>query len=267
MKQRTAVRTETDRTVQFYDSIATQYDMQMEALPGSHWVRAAFLDFVARTVPSGSQLLDFGCGTGADAAWYADNGYRVVGCDQSTGMIEQFRLKHAARIATGEITAYDGKLAELRDIPGRARAFDAVVSDFAVLNLIREPGIVFEAFADLLRSDGHVVVSVLNPLFWKDLREPALVKSWLLSFGQSAIFTDGHHTELYRHHVRTLCRAAEPHFRMVGRASVGALIRRTRGPRDWRHPVTLAERIESRMWMRFPMTRLGQFFFLSFQRR
>ncbi|PYU94786.1 MAG: hypothetical protein DMG25_05920 [Acidobacteria bacterium] len=67
-----------DRSARCFDSIAAKYDELISSVPRNTWVRDAFRSLVADTVVPGSLLLDFGCGTGMDALWYAQHGYRVI---------------------------------------------------------------------------------------------------------------------------------------------------------------------------------------------
>jgi ubiquinone/menaquinone biosynthesis C-methylase UbiE len=54
---------------------------------------------VSALVGTGGTILDFGCGTGTDAAWYAERGHRVVAYDVSSGMVEVLREQLAEAIA------------------------------------------------------------------------------------------------------------------------------------------------------------------------
>lgn len=254
------------RTELYYDSIAAEYDAQMEAVPFNRWVREAFRDLITSTTPPPAFLLDYGCGTGIDTAWLAGRGYQVIAYDESSGMIRELRRKCADFIDCGQVVVSEGSFQDLIDTLKGRPALDAVIGNFAVLNLIRDPQPVFGGLAPHVRAGGHVLVSVLNPFFWKDLRSGAFWLAWLRSIGQPAIHVSGQATDVYRHRIRALRRAAHPYFRLTGRASVGALIRRFRGPRTWREPRTIAERIETLGWTTFPLTHLGEFIFLSLRR-
>jgi SAM-dependent methyltransferase len=253
-------------SAQYYDAIAAHYDQQMDATPATRWVRGAFRQLVTETVASGSLLLDFGCGTGVDSVWLAARGYRVIAHDSSAGMIAQLRLKGHDAVASGKVLPSHGSLFELRAELARHPPLDAVISNFAVLNLIEKPALVFAELAPHVRSAGHLIVSVQNPIFWKDLKTRVVWLAWLRSLGRDAIHIRGRDTELYRHWVSALRRMARPQFTLIRRAGVSALIRRERGQRDWNRPRSTAERFETRTWRNFPMTHIGQFLFLVFRR-
>lgn len=58
-----------------------------------------FLELAA--IPEGARVLDMGCGTGSLAVPLALHGCEVIAADFSEGMLEQTRLRAAAREATG----------------------------------------------------------------------------------------------------------------------------------------------------------------------
>jgi ubiquinone/menaquinone biosynthesis C-methylase UbiE len=61
----------------FHDRLAPQYDAHLASSAYNTLAREAFVELVSRYVCPGSELLDFGCGTGIDALQYARKGYRV----------------------------------------------------------------------------------------------------------------------------------------------------------------------------------------------
>jgi SAM-dependent methyltransferase len=254
----------------FYDRFAARYDELLAATPADRWTRRAFQTLVAETVPPGSLLLDFGCGTGLDALCYAQRGYRVLAYDVSQGMLDRLRDRCASEIARGAVIPVAAPFRGFGDAMARQPRPDAVVANFGVVNALARPGDLFEAVAPLLASGGPLVVSALNPFFWKDMRRgwwwAALRRA--LAARAGALVTHGDGIDTHRHFVGSLARAARPAFRLAGRASVGALVRYSggRGALDWDAPRTLPERIEARRWKRFPLRSAGQFIFLVFRR-
>ncbi|MDE3181039.1 MAG: class I SAM-dependent methyltransferase [Acidobacteriota bacterium] len=144
-------------------------------------MRDAFLASVAERVDPGNLLLDFGCGTGTDALWYAQNGYRVIACDNSAGMIEQLRIKCADQVSRGAIVPYCSDYETFLKLDLQPRLI-AVVSNFAVLSLVSDLPRFFAALAGHVAPYGYAVVSALKPLFWEDILalgggDPALAHS------------------------------------------------------------------------------------------
>jgi SAM-dependent methyltransferase len=250
----------------FYDWLAPRYDALLTATPIDAWTRRAFQDFVAHRVERDRLLLDFGCGTGLDAQWYARRGYRVLAYDVSAGMLEQLRRRCASEIARGQVVPIHARFAEFAAVMAQQPRPDAVVANHGVLNALSQSRAFFDALAPLLASGVPVVVSLLNPFYWKDMVHPWWWTALARSVGTGAIRTRGPAFETYRHFASTVVAAARPGFRLTGRASVGALVRRYRGRLDWDRPASVAERIEARWWNAFPLRSTGMFLFLSFRR-
>jgi len=145
--------------------------------------RRAFVDLVTRHVHPGSTLLDFGCGTGTDAQEYTQRGYRVLAYDHSPGMVAQLEQRGRDSIASGDLVISSVAYRSFMDrFPFQAKPH-AVVSDFAVLNLLRDLEPLFETFARNLEPPGWMIVSIWNPTHWtKLITSPA----WLPMVGQSA---------------------------------------------------------------------------------
>lgn len=133
------------------------------------WIRGAFQQLVLHTVPPESFLLDFGCGTGTDALFYAQQGYRVLAYDNSPGMLAQLTAKAAEEIASGHIIAYSSDYTSFLASSPHESLLDAIVSNFAVLNHVRDLGPLFAAFAGYLAPRGWLIVSVLNPFYWDEI--------------------------------------------------------------------------------------------------
>jgi SAM-dependent methyltransferase len=100
-ERRDAVRAE-------YDAEASEYD----ANPYPTTMHATFIDRLVATCPVDGVVLDAPCGTGQYFARIRDAGRRVVGIDQSAGMLEQARQRNLAE--------------DLRELGLQEMAFDGV---------------------------------------------------------------------------------------------------------------------------------------------
>lgn len=74
-----------------YDAIAVQWNAaRLKALPTEEKFLSAFLD----RLPTGSDVLDLGCGTGCPIATHlVAHGHRITGVDQSSAMLEFARAR------------------------------------------------------------------------------------------------------------------------------------------------------------------------------
>lgn len=195
------------KTVSFYDRIAASYD---EGVASEIAVRKAFRSLVTDTLPGSSSLLDFGCGTGLDAAHYADLGYRVYVWDPSPAMLDRTRENCRAHIASGSVTV----LAQHH--PGALPAkLAAVTANFAVTSLIPDLRTQFAEWAALLAANGLVFLSVQNLWYWRDVEQ----RWWWRGLPQSLIGGElrlrGNDTDLYRRRIAAITRAAQPHFELL----------------------------------------------------
>lgn len=257
---------DTSESAAFHDELAADYDRVMERDAGNAWVRAAFRQLVVELAPPLPTILDFGCGTGTDSLWYAAQGMRVVAYDNSSGMREETRSKCRYEITDGTIEVMDGAYEEFLERLPRLSGGDVIAANFAVLNMIGNLQPLFGALAGWVSPGGAVVASVLNPLYWREMKRPAhwrpawdyLLRSGAVRPGPPAS---------YRRGIRRYVEAAFPHFVLERRLGAGILVPIERGDFDWHRPLRLAQKLE-RNASRSPLfCRFGKFWFLVFRRR
>ena len=263
------METDFKQNAAFHDQLAAEYDGHLTGNPHNALARSAFRDLVTRYVPSGSTLLDFGCGTGLDAQYYACQGYRVLAYDNSPGMVAQLEQRCPSEIAGGQIrtcaVAYPSFPTGLPAWP----APQAIVANFAVLNSIRDLQPLFGHFARLLAPGGWVMVSLLNPFHWSKVRMAAWWRNALPRPTGPRLYVTQPYAS-YLHFVPALLRAA-PGFRLVGRAQAGTLVRyhEAARPRElsWWPPEGLAAAGWKRhLWQTSACKLLGHFLFLVLRR-
>jgi SAM-dependent methyltransferase len=125
-----------------YDSEAPTYDQHEYPVP----LHASFVDRLLATCPAGGLVLDAPCGTGRYFAQVVASGRRVVGIDQSPGMLAQAR----ERGLTEEL-----HLVGLQELDFGAR-FDAVMTVDAMEHVPPEDWpLVVANLARALRPGGH----------------------------------------------------------------------------------------------------------------
>ena len=132
-----------------HDTIhAFTYDDQYGEIPPTH---RRFVSDLLERCPPGGTVLDAGCGTGKYFAMVLDAGRRVVGADQSTGMLQRARARFPAvpleKVGLQEL-AFDGE-------------FDAVMCVDAMENIPPEdwPTVVAN-LRRALRPGGHLYLTV-----------------------------------------------------------------------------------------------------------
>jgi len=259
---------ELSQRVAFHNEIAPAYDDYVTRKRSDILARAAFVDLVSDYVLTGGTLLDFGSGTGLDAREYVQRGYRVLAYDNSPGMMAQLERRCREEIASGTVTPYMMDYGSFLDRAAHWPSAQAVVSNFAVLNLIGDPEILFDTFARLLTPPGWIVTSVLNPLHWTKVRKLAWWRNVLSRHDSPPVFVEQPYIA-YLPFVSRFLRAARQ-FRLVGQGYAGKLVRfdqadRNAGGRIWRGDGELS-RVERALWHTAAYRLLGEFVFLVLRR-
>ncbi len=111
-----------------YDRIAAHFAQANAAMPPE--IEAAAGRLLARVKERGSTapVLDLGCGTGRDLAWFAAHDLKALGCDLSTGMLAQAR--QVTRAALCQM--------EMRSLGWASGSFQAVWCCAALLHLPKQ---------------------------------------------------------------------------------------------------------------------------------
>jgi ubiquinone/menaquinone biosynthesis C-methylase UbiE len=121
-----------------YESFAEAYD-QPDHLSVTQAFHQRLRHSLAR-LPSGSRILDLGCGTGVLTDLLAGDGFKVLGVDRSPSML-QIARRRCERWGS-RVSFFEGDLAE----PLPARRFAMAVASFDIVNhipSIADLGIIF----------------------------------------------------------------------------------------------------------------------------
>jgi SAM-dependent methyltransferase len=250
----------------FYDDLADVYDIQMSRMPGDAWTRDAFQDFVTRDLSPGDVVLDFGCGTGVDAKAYAGKGFRVIGYDSSPGMARVAVNRCGTDDTRGRVEIISFPYEKFLQGPWPMEKPTVIVSNFAVLNLVPSLRAAFARFYEILKPGGSVFLSLLNPCHVRNLVTPGLRRTMLraLLHGVTEFPSAKVPTLLYRESF--VRREARPHFRLEGRAGIGAVVNYEAIAGSWRAPLGWRERTERRTFSTRAMAGAGKFTFLKLRR-
>jgi ubiquinone/menaquinone biosynthesis C-methylase UbiE len=117
-----------------FDRHALDYDERFSLLDTAHAMRWEVWRVADSLFPSGSRLLDLGCGTGEDAIHFASNGHHVTAIDIAPGMVAQLRMKAEA----SKVSQYvDARVASIETFEPAAAPFDGIFSNFGALNCVK----------------------------------------------------------------------------------------------------------------------------------
>ena len=200
------------RSRAYYDRVADGYDAMLDT-PANRAIRECFWRYVERAAPSPSRLLDFGAGSGLDAAHFAGLGHRVTAYDLSEGMIGVLRRRCSSEIAAGSVRSLAGPLDTVRDALAAQAPFDIVAANFAVFSTIAQPDPVFRLLGQLVRPGGSLVLSIQNPWYPGDMRSGGFWRALLAApFAGVIRYRSAELNHIYRYTPGQLQRAARPEF-------------------------------------------------------
>ena len=148
-------------TQRAFDGVAGDYDRANAQNRTICAMRARLWHAVDRLVPSGSSLLDLGCGPGCDAERFAARGYRVTGIDWSPAMVHAARQRLSGGAQAGATAdVHHFGIHELDRLS--PTLFDAAYSDLGPLNCVPDLAAAARLIADRLRPGGVLIASVIG---------------------------------------------------------------------------------------------------------
>ena len=191
-----------------------EYVAQITAVKSDRLARTAFQQLVLALAPPGAKLLDFGCGTGLDAQFYAGQGLTITAYDVDPQMCDYFTEHCRDLIEAGQVRLVRGTYAQFLQAEAIS-GIDLVTSNFAPLNLIADLRELFAKFQAVTRPGGRVLASVLSPYFVGDFK----YGWWWRNFAR--LLRDGHYpvpgaqAPIVRRRLTDFAAQSAPHFRLT----------------------------------------------------
>jgi ubiquinone/menaquinone biosynthesis C-methylase UbiE len=125
-----------------------------------HYKRNRVREHVLRYLPAAGSILELNAGTGTDAVWFAERGYRVHATDIAEGMREKLREKVQVRGIGDKVTTELCSFTALDTLRERG-PFDLIFSNFAGLNCTGELDRVLQSLSPLVKQGGQVSLVIL----------------------------------------------------------------------------------------------------------
>jgi ubiquinone/menaquinone biosynthesis C-methylase UbiE len=141
----------TDTAVPF-DQVAASYDRQWTSTPIGRAQRDLVWRHIDPLFHPGDRILDLGCGTGADAAHFAERGLSVHATDPSPGMIQVARRR-------GGFTV---EVLGAEEIATIQETFDGAISNFGALNCVDDLAAAARGLAGIVRPGGSVAICTIG---------------------------------------------------------------------------------------------------------
>jgi ubiquinone/menaquinone biosynthesis C-methylase UbiE len=126
-------------------------------------------EHVISLLPADASVLELNCGTGEDALFFAQQGYRVHATDVADGMLQRLKEKAAQSPFAQNITSESCSFHHLEALSNKG-PFDAVFSNFGGLNCTGELDKVLRSLPPLVKPDGVITLVVIPPFcLWETL--------------------------------------------------------------------------------------------------
>ena len=163
-----------------FDRVAASYDELFTNTAIGQAQRKQVWPRLLAAFPHGSRILELNCGTGEDARFLAMRGRAVLACDASAAMIDVARSrKHEDdRELRRESLEYFHIANEDLGSLAVEKPFDGAFSNFAGLNCLTNLTTVASGLANLIRTDGPLLICV-----WSRLCVAEVI--WFLAHGQT----------------------------------------------------------------------------------
>ena len=202
---------------------ALVYDDYGARHPVIQWARGLVRAEVLRRIAPGASILELNAGTGADASYFVERGYRVHATDLSDGMVTQIQKKIAISAAPERFTAQQLSFTDLERVIGGP--YDLVFSNFGGLNCVPDVRPVAQALPRLLKPGGWVVWVVMPPVCpWEHLQIfrgqwRTALRRWRPSGVRAHV--EGAYFQTYYFTPARIARALPPSFQRVAAQSLG----------------------------------------------
>ena len=197
-----------------FDGIANAYQDLWSGTKAGRLQREAVWRHTTDLFPTGSSLLDLGCGTGDDAVMFSERGVHVTGIDSSAEMVRIARDRGVdARLCA---------LENLGDLPG---TFDAVWSNFGALNCVERLTDLREPLVQVIKPGGWLIVCLMSRVclwetiwYLRHVRFGKAVRRWSGEASSSVA------SRVFYPTVRSVSRAFAPDFRLIATHGIGVAV-------------------------------------------
>jgi ubiquinone/menaquinone biosynthesis C-methylase UbiE len=145
-----------------FSNISTTYESLDETSSLIQWMRGSVRSHLERKLQSGSSILEINAGTGLDAVYLAEKGYRVHATDMATGMVDFLNQKSQNLALKGRLTFE--KLA-FEELPELNSKHDYIFSNFGGLNCVDAHDLqkVIKSFKGILNPGGGITLVIMPP--------------------------------------------------------------------------------------------------------
>lgn len=154
-----------------FDAVAAQYDQSFTETLTGRYQREKVYQYLAQQGLCPGHLLELNCGTGADAIWWAQQGWKVMATDISIEMIAQVQMKIQKNDLAGMITPLQSDALQITQSlaeKGNLGRFDLLFSNFGGINCIAPNSLagLSHQLRQLLAPGGKIIFVVMGRFCW-----------------------------------------------------------------------------------------------------
>ena len=126
------------------------------------WMRSIVRNHTLNYLRNGDEILELNAGTGLDALFFADKGFKIYCIDIAEGMIKKLAEKVSLNKLDNRINYGLLSFSQLNELKGNK--FDYIFSNFGGLNCTDDLKKVFDQFEDLLNPAGRITLVIIPPV-------------------------------------------------------------------------------------------------------
>lgn len=201
---------------------AEVYDEYCENHPVIRWARDTVRQEALRHLQGDASILELNAGTGSDAAYFVQQGYRVHATDIASGMIAAIQNKINLLNMGNRFTVQKLSFTEVDQAEGAP--YDLVFSNFGGLNCIPDLEGVTKSITQLLKPGGHVLCVIMPPVCPWELAQVVRGKLRLATrrLNPRGVLAnvEGARVMTWYHVSKKVIEAFKPEFRLLKRQSL-----------------------------------------------
>jgi ubiquinone/menaquinone biosynthesis C-methylase UbiE len=232
-----------------FDEVAINYDAAESCNPIFQWMRRRVQSAAASTFDPGARLLEIGCGTGADALFFARRGHRVVAVEPSPEMLAVANEKIAQAGFSNNVAFRAGGVESTKELIQHhgAASFDGIFSNFGALNCVQDLRHFARDAAVLLPPGGKMLLNVMPPIcpweifyFLSQFKPAQAFRRWRGRSGTGglAVRLGNRRVQTFYHSRRFLAASFFPFFEIEKQFALGLFV-----PPPYLHAIARRQKI------------------------
>jgi ubiquinone/menaquinone biosynthesis C-methylase UbiE len=236
------------------------------------WIRNRVRNEVLQYIPQSAEMLELNCGTGIDAIFFAQKGYKVLATDNAEGMLATLEEKTKHLHLQDNLSFKRCSFNNLEDL-GFEKQYDYVFSNFGGLNCTDNLAKVLHDVDKLIKPGGYfslVIMPVVCP--WEMITVfKGYFKTAFRRFAKNGTMAhlEGEWFKCYYYNPSYVIKELKDTFKLVSLKGLSIVV-----PPPFiegfvkKHPLLFSklEKIENKIWDKPPFNRWCDHFIITMQK-